>query len=144
MLDRRRQGGLQIIQDLELPASGRALDPLMETTVYRLVQEALTNMVKHARATTARVAVRLDGGAVTVRVCDDGTGFDPAAGTAGFGLAGMRERVYLAGGTLEVRSGATGTVVAAELPVSVKTGRSDGDADGAPAGARPARAPGAG
>jgi signal transduction histidine kinase len=53
-----------------------------------------------------------------VEVQDDGQGFDPEARVSGFGLAGMRERVYLAGGTVELSSGSQGTLVRVRLPVS--------------------------
>jgi two-component system, NarL family, sensor histidine kinase UhpB len=86
------------------------------------VQEALTNVVKHAHAATVHVAIRLADGELVVEIQDDGVGFDPAQHTPGFGLAGMRERVYLAGGTLEVSSGAGGTLTRAELPVRRRVG----------------------
>ncbi len=120
LIERRRGDGLQIVSELALPDpehSGAGLDKQLESTVYRLVQEALTNVVKHARASTAHVLVGISGGELTVEVQDDGAGFDTTASTAGFGLAGMRERVYLAGGTLKIRSGRHGTQVRARLPV---------------------------
>jgi signal transduction histidine kinase len=119
LLDRRRAAGLEIVGELALPdpeRGGAGLDPELETTVYRLVQEALANVVKHARATIVRVSVGLTDGEVVVSVQDDGVGFDAGAQTAGFGLAGMRERVYLAGGTLEITSDPGGSVVRARLP----------------------------
>jgi signal transduction histidine kinase len=119
LLDRRRDAGLQITSDLELPDRGQAervFAPELETTVYRLIQEALTNVVKHASAHTVRVLVRASDVELLVEIEDDGRGFDPEAKTEGFGLAGIRERVYLAGGRLEVRSGDDGTVVRAHLP----------------------------
>ncbi len=119
LLERRRQTGLEIRSELALPdpqARGVSLDRDLETTVYRLVQEALTNVAKHATASTACVSVRLTNGEVLVQIEDDGVGFDPDAQTAGFGLAGMRERVYLANGSLEIRSSEGGTTVRAELP----------------------------
>jgi two-component system, NarL family, sensor histidine kinase DevS len=119
LLDRRRDAGLEIASELSLPATprrGSGLDPQLETTIYRLVQEALTNIVKHADTTRARVSVVLAGDAVTIEVVDDGVGFDSDERTSGFGLAGMRERVYLAGGALQIESGETGTVVRASLP----------------------------
>jgi signal transduction histidine kinase len=101
------------------PQAGEpGLDPELETTVYRLVQESLTNIAKHANATTARVAIRSRNGAMTIEVEDDGVGFDASQPTSGFGLSGMRERVYLAAGTLQIESPAEGegTVIRARLP----------------------------
>jgi signal transduction histidine kinase len=119
LLDRRRDAGLEITGELDLgdlASREGALDPQLETTIYRLVQEALTNVVKHANANKARVSVAAVDGEVRVEVADDGAGFDLGAQTAGFGLAGMRERVYLAGGTIELQSGPSGTLVRAQLP----------------------------
>ena len=120
LLDRRRrETGLEIESDLALPAAasdGAGLDPQLETTVYRVVQEALANVVKHARASAVRVSVGATSDEVTIGVQDDGVGFDPEARTAGFGLAGMRERVYLAGGTLELEATNPGMRVRARLP----------------------------
>jgi signal transduction histidine kinase len=110
----REKDGLGIALTVELPT----LDPEVETTVYRLVQEALTNVKKHAAATSVRVAATLAPGQIELTVVDDGRGFDPEAATAGFGLAGMRERAALAGGTLDVTSGEAGTTVRATLPAA--------------------------
>jgi two-component system, NarL family, sensor histidine kinase DevS len=119
LLDRRRDDGLAIESELALPqASADGRNPELETTVYRLVQEALTNVVKHAHASSAQVTVRSTDGEIVVEVSDDGTGFDPETATSGFGLAGMRERAYLAGGTLEVSSTGDGTVLRARLPLA--------------------------
>jgi two-component system, NarL family, sensor histidine kinase DevS len=110
--------GLDVQTAIEL-AGDRRLAPELETTVYRIVQEALTNVTKHARATTVWLAVREAGNEVQIAVTDDGTGFDPErALDAGFGLIGMRERVELAGGALTVSPAeGTGTAVRATLPV---------------------------
>jgi two-component system, NarL family, sensor histidine kinase DevS len=122
LLERRRQSGLQITTEFSLPVGAGGpqgsskLAPELETTIYRLVQEALTNAAKHARANTVRVRLQAIGTEVLVEVQDDGRGFDTAARTEGFGLAGIRERVYLAGGTLELDSGQEGTLVRATLP----------------------------
>jgi len=121
LLDRRRQhAGLDITMELDLPDSvnRRGLPPALESTIYRLVQESLTNVVKHARAHGARVAVTATTSTVSIEVEDDGVGFDPATRAAGFGLEGMRERVYLVGGTLKVESGEHGTLVHVELPLA--------------------------
>jgi two-component system, NarL family, sensor histidine kinase DevS len=95
---------------------GRLL-PHIEDTVYRLVQEALNNAARHGAGERAVVEVVEDDGKVRVLVRDDGQGFDPAAASRGFGLVGMRERVMLAGGTLELRSApGDGTTIVAVLP----------------------------
>ncbi len=121
LVHRRSNDTLKIVSKFEIPGRGfgtPALDQELETTVYRLVQEALTNVSKHSGARTAQVTVTAGPRALTVEVRDDGGGFDPGVATTGYGLAGMRERVYLVGGTLEVSSDpATGTTVRARLPV---------------------------
>ncbi len=117
LVDRRREEGLKIDSELVLPGL-RVLDPALETTVYRLVQEALTNVVKHAQATSAQVKVVRQDRELLVEVRDDGIGFDTRVSATGFGVAGMRERVYLAGGTLELKSGSEGTCLRAHLPAS--------------------------
>jgi signal transduction histidine kinase len=96
----------------------RPLDPDIETTVYRLVQEALTNVSKHARAARVWLDVTASTDTVEVVVRDDGTGFDPEAATGGFGLQGMRERVALAGGTMDLASAPDGTTVRITVPAS--------------------------
>jgi signal transduction histidine kinase len=94
----------------------------LEDTVYRLVQEALNNVARHAESSRARVAVRTVGENMEVRIEDDGRGFDPGEKTEGFGLVGMRERVTLAGGTLQVKtSPGGGTAIAAALPARYRT-----------------------
>jgi signal transduction histidine kinase len=91
-----RRAGLPV----ELAVEGAPGPPALELSAYRIVQEALTNSLKHAGAARARVTVRCAGRAIDVEVLDDGRG--PGPGTAGRGLVGMRERVGLHGGTLEV------------------------------------------
>lgn len=112
-------GELEVRTDVELPKD-RRLTPEVETTVYRVVQESLTNVVKHARATSVDLEVRCDGAAIEISVADDGIGFDPDDPvTTGFGVIGMRERVELAGGELSVLRGPdAGTVVRARVPLS--------------------------
>jgi signal transduction histidine kinase len=120
LLDRRRSDGLEITSDVALASDPDAdvLDSELETTIYRLAQETLTNIVKHARASHVHVSIHHDGSDLTLEIKDDGVGFDPEQRSAGFGLGGMRERVYLAGGTLEVNSApGRGTLVRARLPV---------------------------
>lgn len=91
----------------------------VETVVYRVVQEALTNVVRHARATRARVDLAVAGGCLRAAVTDDGAGFDPAAPRRrSLGLAGMGERTALAGGRVDITSApGAGTTVVLEVPV---------------------------
>ncbi len=113
---------IDVAVDLEdAVAPGARLDADVETAVYRIVQEALTNVVKHAHAERAAIEVLTDDGALRVTVRDDGVGIDHERldGRRGFGVTGMRERVQLAGGTLSLRAGPqSGTVLDARLPLA--------------------------
>jgi signal transduction histidine kinase len=111
-------GELEIEAEVALePGEPERLDAELESTLYRFVQEALTNVVKHARAERVRLVLREVDGVVEVRVRDDGQGFDASQRTDGFGLLGMRERVELAGGELTVRSHhLEGTELLARVP----------------------------
>jgi signal transduction histidine kinase len=106
--------------DLQSSLEDRRLPSEIETMLYRTVQEALTNVVKHAEA--SRVTVQLSQGdnTVVLVVHDDGKGFDPqSARDGGLGLIGMRERVGLLGGRLSVEaSEGAGTMLKAEVPVA--------------------------
>jgi signal transduction histidine kinase len=115
----RQQAGITCTLAADLP---ERLPEDQEIVLYRVAQEALTNVARHARANRARVELAETTAGVVLEVHDDGVGFDPAAELRGggldhFGLAGMRERVELAGGTWTVwsRPGA-GTVLTATLP----------------------------
>ena len=94
------------------------LSPAAQAAAYRVVQEALHNVVKHARAEQVWLAVRREAGAVVLTVRDDGRGFDPGAqGRGTLGQRSMRERAADAGGTLRVDSGpGQGTTVTLTLP----------------------------
>ena len=98
-----------------ITAAGR-YEPLLEDTVYRLVQESLNNAIRHGHAVRAIVEVIEEEGEIRIRVTDDGSGFDPSQAAGGFGLLGMRERVNLTGGHFDVRSGEEGTTITAALP----------------------------
>jgi len=90
----------------------------LESAVYRIVQEALTNALKHGHAEHARLEIREEEAAIRISVEDDGVGFDPSSRTAGFGLLGMRERVELFGGALEIDAApGRGTTIRAVVPV---------------------------
>ncbi len=93
------------------------LPPEYATTIYRLVQEALNNAVRHSGAKTAKVEVEPSGRRIRVRISDDGRGFDPKR-TRGLGILGMEERVKRLGGDFTVDSApGRGTAVLAELPL---------------------------
>jgi signal transduction histidine kinase len=120
LIDRHReQSGFQITGDLALPgpsAVEERLDRDLETAVYRMVQEALTNVAKHAGAERVRVAISESDGELLLEIQDDGSGFDPDTAGGGFGLVGMQERAGLAGGTFSIVSGEHGTLLRAYLP----------------------------
>jgi signal transduction histidine kinase len=92
--------------------------PEIEITIYRVVQEALTNIVKHAGADHVSIVISNRDGGVAVTVDDDGRGFESEGVRAdALGLLGMRERLALVGGTLEVESSVdSGTTIAAQVP----------------------------
>jgi signal transduction histidine kinase len=119
----RATSGLPIELTVDLAFEGGRVAarhvPELEETIYRIVQEALTNAIKHAHARRVWIEVRETGGSVAIVVGDDGRGFDPDVAATGFGLVGMRERTTLAQGTLEVRSArGTGTILEVRLPVT--------------------------
>jgi signal transduction histidine kinase len=95
----------------------------VELVLYRIVQEALTNVAKHSGATSVQVKLRRRSNIVTVTVADDGRGFELRDVTrtegSGLGLFGMRERLALVGGTVAIESApGRGTTVIARVPVS--------------------------
>jgi signal transduction histidine kinase len=106
--------GLDVTGELDL--GPQRLDPEIETTIYRFVQEALTNTAKHARAEHVRVRLIPGPDAVEVEIADDGDGFDPAQRVEGFGLIGMHERAGLVGGEMRVESSEAGTTVRGWFP----------------------------
>jgi GAF domain-containing protein len=92
--------------------------PLHETAVFRIVQEALTNVCVHAQASTCDIGISSTGSALTVRIRDDGRGFRPDERTPGLGLRGIGERVHMLGGTLHVSSSpGAGTTLSIDLPL---------------------------
>jgi two-component system, NarL family, sensor kinase len=103
------------------------LDPVVETALFRVAQQALANVVDHAAATHALVAIECSDNGVVLRVSDDGVGFDPdhvqvIADIAHFGLIAMRERVEARGGRFRVTTApGEGTVVEAKLPLTDPT-----------------------
>jgi signal transduction histidine kinase len=92
--------------------------------VLTIVREGLSNVVRHAQATAAKVVLALDDDTVLVRVSDDGCGFGPAAPEKGWGLEGLRERIEAIGGFMQVHTAeGEGTQLVAHLPVTSKHGK---------------------
>lgn len=123
LVDKVEAPGLEVETRINLAfEEGRAeerLDDERETAIYRIVQEALNNTVKHAGAAHALIEIVEDDdrGAVRVAIQDDGDGFDPNGESTGYGLSGMRERVELLGGAIEIRSApGEGTEIRATMP----------------------------
>jgi len=111
------QTGIKI--DFEPALTTERLPEEVETALYRIVQESLTNVVKHAKARNVSVLLTRKDGAVKAVIEDDGRGFEPAERIGeGFGLVGMSERLALLGGRLEIESSEeAGTTIAAEVPL---------------------------
>jgi signal transduction histidine kinase len=112
--------------DLELADDFERLPREMETAIFRLVQECLTNIHRHSESPTATIGVVYSNGEVRIEVQDQGKGIPPdkklellSAGTPGVGLRGMRERLRQLGGTMEINSdgNGSGTQVVVRLPV---------------------------
>ena len=113
-----RQHGL-IVQFETVSLEDERLAPMVETALYRIVQEALTNVVRHAKATRADVLLERQGDRVITIVEDDGVGFDLAAAMRNgrLGLVGVQERAEMLGGALVVESApGAGTTLFVEVP----------------------------
>ena len=115
-------GGPTVTTEVQLAyetgARPTRLTPEIETTAYRIVQEALTNAVKHADASSIHVRVSDTDDQLDVQISDDGRGFSNDGGDERFGLVGMRERAMLISGRLTVTSSDEGTTVRLTAPVS--------------------------
>jgi signal transduction histidine kinase len=123
LIGRTRARGLDVDLAMNLAhhegTPGEHRSPELETAIYRIVQEALTNASKHGEARRASVEIADAIGTVVVTIRDDGHGFDPVSSPGGFGLAGMRERAELLGGALEIRSApGQDTIVKATFPAT--------------------------
>jgi signal transduction histidine kinase len=129
-LARRAQAidGLEVQTEIDLgPEPGHRLDAELESTIYRVVQEALTNVSRHAQATSATISIVERDGIVRASVTDDGQGLPEADRLGprgdglegGFGMSGMRERAELVGGELElVPAPGKGTVMRLTVPLA--------------------------
>jgi PAS domain S-box-containing protein len=111
--------------DLEIPGNFGRLPDELEIAVFRIVQECLTNIHRHSGSATATIRLHQEGDRLTVQVQDSGKGIPLEkqhdlidSGRGGVGFAGMRERLRLLGGTLEIKSDSSGTLVCAFLQVA--------------------------
>jgi signal transduction histidine kinase len=125
-----RPGELQL--DVAVEGDFAALSPRRQRSMYRVAQEALTNIVKHAGARSATLRLKVEGDCATLTVRDDGRGFDPAAALARerdrehFGLKGIQERVAALGGTCDFSSQpGQGTVVTVSVPTIAQAAEFD-------------------
>jgi signal transduction histidine kinase len=122
LVEQVRAAGLPVTVRIE--GEPRPLPPGIDLSAYRIVQEGLTNALKHAGPARAEVLVAYGGDELALRVSDDGRGHDPDADGAGHGLVGMRERVALYGGTLEAGPApGGGFALSARLPLEVLAAR---------------------
>jgi signal transduction histidine kinase len=118
LLGRIRETGLTV--DLAVEGTPRPLAAGLDVSAYRIVQEALTNTLRHARSRRAQVTLRWSANTLEIEVSDDGVGPSSEPTTAGHGLLGIRERVALFGGALVTgRSELGGYLLAATLPLSL-------------------------
>jgi PAS domain S-box-containing protein len=108
-----------ILVNLDMPADLGRLGRDVEITLYRIVQEALSNVHRHSRSRTARITLSPGSDSVTLEVADQGCGLphSPDGHRLGVGITGMRERVRLLGGSLELKSGNPGTTIRVVLPL---------------------------
>jgi two-component system sensor histidine kinase UhpB len=115
-----RQGGIPVERSFsgELPE----LSGELELVIYRVAQEALTNVLRHAEAERCRISLAPAGGAVELIVCDDGRGMPSHAGPEAIGIEGMRERALLVGGTLSIGPGKGGRGTEVRLRIPVEAG----------------------
>ncbi len=119
LLDRARAThGVEIVGSIELREHSAQSDPELDTAIYRIVQESVNNAARHGEAEHIDVDVLEHDCEFEIVIRDNGRGFDLEAPASGFGLAGMRERVSLAGGRIEIASSAKGTAIAVALPTA--------------------------
>jgi signal transduction histidine kinase len=108
---------------MEVPDAALLLTSEARVALFRIVQEALSNIHRHSGSKTARVRLAREGAEAVLEVADDGRGIPTPSGGGpqvlpGVGLASMRERAHHLGGRLEIHSGTTGTLVRAFVPLA--------------------------
>jgi signal transduction histidine kinase len=108
-----------ILVNLNVPAELGRLGPDVEVTLYRIVQEGLSNVHRHSRSPTAEITLTQGVDRVTLEIADQGCGLPPSPDghRLGVGITGMRERVRLLGGSLDLKSGKQGTTIRVVLPL---------------------------
>jgi signal transduction histidine kinase len=114
----------RIAVELDLPDNFGRLPSEMETAIFRVVQECLTNVHRHSGSPVAKIRLRRREDHILVQVEDKGRGIPPekqlelaTSGKVGVGVRGMRERLRQLGGTLEMESSSAGTVISVQLPI---------------------------
>jgi two-component system sensor histidine kinase UhpB len=121
LIDHWRQRNHHIKTNVNITGSLEKVDETTSITIYRIVQECLTNISRHAEASRVDIKLESDTTQITLIVNDDGRGFDTDKSPVGFGLAGMRERVEGLGGVFNLTSGqGMGVIIAVILPLSSK------------------------
>nr|HRC74065.1 ATP-binding protein [Kouleothrix sp.] len=124
-LAQRFAGETQIAIRADLPPISPRLPARVEEALYRIAQEALVNVRRHAQAAHVALSLQLSGSQVLLVIADDGRGFDAAQASAGtpserrgFGLIGMQERAHMLRGTMRMHSGSgSGTRVEVAIPL---------------------------
>jgi signal transduction histidine kinase len=117
--------GIEVGLQCELPEDVR-LPSVVETALFRIAQEAISNIAQHSQASTVAIALRVAGGRAVLRIEDDGRGFEPelapaqAAAGRGLGLQGMRERTHMLGGQFRLRTApGQGTSLRIDIPLTM-------------------------
>ena len=117
---RLRDTGVTPVWQVEVPNTVLAIAPHDALQLLRIVQEALTNVLKHARASRVQVSLRQMADRLELAVCDDGVGRAATASNGGRGQANMRARAEKIGATLRIECGTSGTRVVLDLPLAVQ------------------------
>ena len=104
--DFARRAGIEV--SINMPSAPVRIERDLATALFRVAQESLTNVVKHAEARRASITFAREADGVRLTIADDGKGFDVEARSGGFGLVGMRERVRSFGGQFSIRTDAGG------------------------------------
>jgi PAS domain S-box-containing protein len=119
-----KRSGIETALDIQ-PRPFPRLSADLETAIFRIIQEALTNVFRHAKAGQAWVALRCEDGQVTIRIRDDGKGIDQGVlelspGRIGVGIGGMKQRTLELGGELKLENGTPGTVLDVRIPCDAR------------------------